>query len=310
MKTRIVTAVLFTLAILAFVIPGFHVPWLPIVLFFLVALGASLELHQALLHKVRPLKFRNMASSAFLLLAPCFIWYAYRDLRPAWHFIKKTALPLDAAWKTDMVWLLSLSVALTASLVLFFIFINVFSNILKRGPETIVHGAAESSSLIYLTLPLSMVPMFMFAVPNGYKWLLVAVFIPWISDVFAYFTGVTWGKTKILPRVSPNKSFEGFLGGIAGSMLVCSLYFLIFMGGAEPMRSSKLENFLYGLAFGLILSLVSQFGDWLASALKRWVRIKDFSHLLPGHGGILDRFDSVIMTLPAAMICAVFYYLF
>lgn len=309
MKTRIVTAVFFTIAILAFIIPAYALPWLPLVLFVLVALGASLELHQALLHKVSGLTYKSMMLGSLIMLSPLYIWYSYRELRPDWHFIKVSDLPLDAAWKTDMVWLLALGIAVTAAIAVFYIFAVILFNCLRRGPETLVKSIAESMSVLYIALPFSVVPLLMFAIPNGYRWLLLAIFLPWVSDVFAYFAGVTWGKTKILPRISPQKTFEGFLGGLVGSMLISSFYFIIAMNGQEPMKADRWQNFLYGLIIGLVLSLVSQMGDWLASALKRWVRIKDFSHLLPGHGGILDRFDSVILTLPLALLCALFYYL-
>lgn len=309
MKTRIITAVFFTLAILLFVIPGFKLAWLPIVLFAFVSMGASLELHQALLHKKSPLKFSTMLIESLIMLVPIYVWINYRALRPAWHILGKTTLPLDNNWQTDMVWLLSLSISTTA-IVAFFVFIIVMlSNVLRKGPEGILNAVAEASALIYLALPFSIVSIFMFAIPHGYFWLLPAIFLPWVSDVFAYFTGVMWGKTKILPKISPKKTFEGFIGGIVGSMLVSSFYFMIAMKGAEPLRDSLFQNFLFGLIIGLVLSLASQLGDWLASALKRWVRIKDFSNLLPGHGGIIDRFDSVILTLPCTLICAVFYYL-
>ncbi len=309
MKTRIVTAVIFTIAILAFIIPAFKLPWLPLILFSLVALGAALELHQAILHKVDGLTYRSMLTGALIMLTPVYIWYSYRDLRPGWHFLMANELPLDAAWKTDMVWLLSLGISLTAAVAFFYIFALIISSCLRQGPQSLVKSIGEAISVIYIALPLSVVSLLMFAVPNGYRWFLLAVFLPWVSDVCAYFAGVTRGKTKILPKISPNKSFEGFLGGLAGSMLVSSFYFLLFMHGQSPMREERWQNFVFGLLIGLVLSLVSQLGDWLASALKRWVRIKDFSHLLPGHGGILDRFDSVLMTLPVTLLCALIYYL-
>lgn len=309
MKTRIITATFFTLAILLFVVPGYKWAWLPIVLFAFVAMGASLELHQALLHKKSPLKFLTMLIESLVMLVPLYIWQSYKDLRPGWHVLAKADLPLDLNWKTDMVWLVSLSVSTTVIAAFFIFILVVITNLLKKGPDAILNAVAEASALVYLALPFSLVTIFMFAVPHGYFWLLISIFLPWVSDVFAYFTGVMWGKTKILPKISPKKTFEGFIGGLVGAMLVSSCFFMIVMKGEAPLRSSNLDNFLYGLLIGLILGLASQMGDWLASGLKRWVRIKDFSNLLPGHGGLIDRFDSVILTLPCAFICAIIYYL-
>ncbi len=309
MKTRIVTGVFFVIAILLFIIPAYRVAWLPLVLFGVVALGASLELHQALLHKVSGLTYRTMMLASLIMLVPAYIWSMYGYLRPGWHFLRASDLPLDAAWQTDMVWLLALGAATTAAVSLLYIFTVLLAVILKRGPEGLVKAAVECIPVFYIAMPFSVVTLFSYAIPNGYRWLLLAIFLPWVSDVFAYFSGVAWGRTKILPRISPKKTFEGFIGGLVGSMLVSGLYFMIFMAGSAPMRNVRWQNFLLGLLIGMILSLVSQMGDWLASALKRWVRIKDFSHLLPGHGGLLDRFDSVILTLPVALIASVFYYL-
>lgn len=310
MKTRIITAVIFTAIILAFVIPAFSLPFLPIILFTLIAMGASLELHQAILHKISGINFKTMLLGALLMLVPLIVWYVYRDLRPDWHFLRATDLPLDENWKTDMVWLLALGISLSAVVTLGYVFTVVLANCLGRGPAAISKGVAEVTAAVYLGMPFSVLVLYLYAVPHGYYWLLLALFLPWITDVFAYFSGVIWGKRKILPRISPKKTLEGFLGGMVGSMLVSSLVFITVMHGAEPLRDSRLDNFIFGLITGLVISLVAQLGDWLASSIKRWVRIKDFSHLLPGHGGLLDRFDSVILTLPVSLVCAIIYYLF
>ncbi|MGI6752075.1 MAG: phosphatidate cytidylyltransferase [Anaerovoracaceae bacterium] len=108
------------------------------------------------------------------------------------------------------------------------------------------------------------------------------------TDIFAYFTGVLIGKHKLCPKISPKKTKEGALGGVAGSMVLCGLFGFYFMG--------------FGLAASLILGLVgsifAQLGDLTASIFKRHMDIKDFGNLIPGHGGILDRFDSILFTAP------------
>ena len=114
------------------------------------------------------------------------------------------------------------------------------------------------------------------------------------SDIFAYFTGVFLGKHKMTPHLSPKKTWEGAVGGVLGSVLVCGLfgYFLC------P------EYLIHCLIIGLAGSPVSMCGDLTASAYKRKMGIKDYGKLIPGHGGIMDRFDSVFFTAPF-----VYYYI-
>ena len=117
----------------------------------------------------------------------------------------------------------------------------------------------------------------------------------WGSDTMAYVVGRKLGKTKIAPKLSPKKSLEGLIGGIVGAALIGIIFALIF-------RTQLLESFsnpilIFGLT-GAIGSVVSQIGDMAASAIKRNKGIKDYGTLIPGHGGILDRFDSVIFIAP------------
>lgn len=118
-----------------------------------------------------------------------------------------------------------------------------------------------------------------------YVWLIFI--IAFITDIFAYFTGYLFGKHKLIPKVSPKKTVEGSIGGIIGSTIMCVVFGYFFE------IDLKLIVFL-----GLFGSIVAQFGDLFASSIKRYVGIKDYGKLIPGHGGILDRFDSVILVAP------------
>jgi len=115
------------------------------------------------------------------------------------------------------------------------------------------------------------------------------------TDIMAYFTGMTLGRHKLCPKLSPKKSKEGAVGGVLGSMILCAVYGYFVM--PEAMWIS--------MAVGFFGSIVAQLGDLSASAFKRQMGIKDYGHLIPGHGGILDRFDSVMFTGPAVYYCAV-----
>jgi phosphatidate cytidylyltransferase len=118
---------------------------------------------------------------------------------------------------------------------------------------------------------------------------LFILFSVWISDSAAYFIGKSFGKHKLAPRVSPKKTWEGavagFVGG-AGGFLLLSLFFL----SSLPIMDS--------IVIGVIIGTVGQIGDLAESQLKRDAGVKDSSALIPGHGGILDRFDSLLFIMP------------
>ena len=119
-----------------------------------------------------------------------------------------------------------------------------------------------------------------------------------ITDTFAYFVGVSVGRTKIIPHISPKKTVEGSIGGAAGCMLFMILYgaFVINKAGTGVI---SLYHFA---AMGLLCGVVSQLGDWAASAIKRFAGIKDYGTLIPGHGGIMDRADSILFVAPVVYI--------
>lgn len=116
----------------------------------------------------------------------------------------------------------------------------------------------------------------------------------WGSDTCAYCVGVLIGRHKMSPKLSPKKSIEGAVGGVLGSMLLTLLYTNIF----RTAMGISMEEMLLLSAISGIGALISMVGDLTASAIKRNYDIKDYGHLIPGHGGILDRFDSVIFTAP------------
>jgi phosphatidate cytidylyltransferase len=130
--------------------------------------------------------------------------------------------------------------------------------------------------------------------PNGRDWVLLAIFATFATDTAAYFVGRLFGGTKIAPAISPGKTLEGSLGGIAGGIAaVLVLNWALDAGaGAE----------IVGLA--ALLPLVAEIGDLAESVIKRSAGVKDASHAIPGHGGFLDRLDSILFTVPL-----VYYYL-
>ena len=129
--------------------------------------------------------------------------------------------------------------------------------------------------------------------PWGRYLIFVPFLMAFLSDTGAYFVGVFFGKHKMAPVVSPKKSWEGFFGGIATAVVGMLLYGLIM----ERVFLFEV-NYLLALVYGLLGSLAGVMGDLSMSVIKRQVGIKDYGDLIPGHGGILDRFDSVMITAP------------
>ncbi len=123
----------------------------------------------------------------------------------------------------------------------------------------------------------------------------MALFGPWGSDVAAYFSGRFLGRHKLIPDISPKKTVEGSVGGVIFDGIAA-----VTFGFIVSLIDSGITEVHYGALFvaGMIISVVSQVGDLIASYIKRKYNIKDYGNLLPGHGGILDRFDSVLCVMP------------
>ncbi len=134
---------------------------------------------------------------------------------------------------------------------------------------------------------------------SGGNLLVFAIFIgAFITDTGAYFVGCFFGKHKLAPQLSPKKTIEGSVGGVVATVLAFCLY-----GYVGRLTFDYSVNIVNLAITAVLLALVSQVGDLAASAIKREIGIKDYGNLMPGHGGALDRFDSVLFTAP------VFYYL-
>ncbi|HEX6746085.1 MAG TPA: phosphatidate cytidylyltransferase [Longimicrobium sp.] len=130
---------------------------------------------------------------------------------------------------------------------------------------------------------------------HGTAILLFPVVLTWLSDTYAYFAGRLWGKRKLIPKVSPGKTVAGALGAVIGTPITAVGYSLL-LARFGTWQVGMVE----AAVFGLLISVAAQVGDLGESLLKRDVGVKDSGRLLPGHGGALDRFDSLFFTLPVA----------
>lgn len=175
-------------------------------------------------------------------------------------------------------------------------FILMIELILSKDKKNFMDVATTLIGIMYIPMMLVFLSFIRGRFVNG-KILMWYIFIAaWGSDIFAYIIGSRFGKHKFT-KVSPNKSIEGCIAGIVGATLIAIVYTVTINGILN-----------LGLRVGcaavitLILSLIGQVGDLAASSIKRYCGVKDFSELIPGHGGMLDRIDSVIFILPFAYI--------
>ncbi len=165
--------------------------------------------------------------------------------------------------------------------------------IISNMKINIVDIALTLFGICYIVIFLLFIPTLM-GRENGKLLVWYIIFAAWGTDVFAYFVGRKFGKHKFSP-ISPKKSIEGCIGGALGS-LVFIISYTIFLNNIYGMNI----NYILIGVIGIVLSIIGQVGDFSASTIKRYVGIKDFSNLFPGHGGMLDRIDSVIFIAPFA----------
>lgn len=131
--------------------------------------------------------------------------------------------------------------------------------------------------------------------PRGMAWVLVVILVTWIADSAAYLVGRSLGRRKLAPALSPNKTVEGALGGLAGAALVAVGCFALFGLPGEPLAAA---------GAGVALGIAGQIGDLSESLMKRQAGVKDSGNLIPGHGGILDRVDALLFALPVGWLIA------
>ncbi|NCC76027.1 MAG: hypothetical protein EOM08_06285 [Clostridia bacterium] len=289
MNQRILTGILFALAVSAFVIPGYWWPIVPLILLILVVSLSRTELDRALASRQLGLPPVLSRIGVLLFLLPLLTLLPQVKDLVAPIQLGQTWLGLFLLMAGQIAWAAVMSLTL----------------LILQGPQVMPRAVAAAVSTTYLAFPFGTAVVILMTLEQGWLWLIVALVTPWLSDVLAYFTGYFLGRHKIVPQISPKKTVEGSLGGLVGGMLALGLALPLITGFTYASFFTLPVHWLAVIAGGIVLSTASQLGDWLASGIKRWCDVKDFGAYLPGHGGTLDRFDSVLFTLPFTLLLAI-----
>lgn len=189
--------------------------------------------------------------------------------------------------------------AIMISLIVY-LFILLYASVFARMEYRTNDIALAFFCTLFVTISFSSI--LVTRIIRGGEHIYLLIFIgAWITDTFAYFTGKLFGKHRFIPQISPNKTLEGSIGGVIFCMIAFCVYGFI-LSFFIVKNSDITPNYFLLAAAGFFTSIVAQVGDLSASAIKRNYNIKDFGTVFPGHGGVLDRFDSVMAVAPIIMI--------
>lgn len=279
MLKRIITSIV-ALIILAPILI-FHNTWLLPVAMSILAVVGVLEMTACIGFKFK--WYLSIPICAVAAVLPIYMRYTFENGRALLSALK-----------------LCVSLAIVLSLYVFGV--AVFAN--KSVPIADA-GLLLASSLYILSAFTAIVYIHDYIINGSYIYLLTFI-CSWTTDIFAYFTGRFLGKHKLIPAVSPKKTVEGAIGGIVFCVASTVLFGFIIVKFFNPQAIIK-ANYLILAISGVLISIVSQVGDLIMSVIKRHYGIKDYGKVFPGHGGVLDRFDSVLaVSLILTVICTYF----
>ena len=276
MKKRIISAVI---AIIALIFIMMQPPLVMGITVFAVSLIALYEFYQS----VRKVEFYPVRVVGFFSCIMFLLYIISYSFAPNLSETKLGALS-KTLFQRNIVFLI-------IYIVIFYLMMQLIFNKKRFSLDDI---AVTLLGVIYVPFLLSFVFLIR-CMDNGFELVWIIFVGTFSTDVFAFFTGKLFGRKKLLPEVSPNKTVAGAIGGVIGS-IVCTTAFGYFY--VNLYEGVNLQFYQY-ILIGLICGVIAQVGDWAASAIKRSVGIKDFGHIMPGHGGLLDRIDSLLFTAPA-----------
>ena len=190
---------------------------------------------------------------------------------------------------------ITLLVAILAIVIILFVAVVFVAEIFRNRTTPIANISTTIAGVGYVALPMALMTVMPMLIGGNGDWraiyFLFYLFLVWGNDIFAYLAGVTMGRHKMCERLSPKKSWEGFVGGVLGLLAVGAV-------GAAVLDKS----YVVWMGLALIVSLSSVVGDLVESMFKRDAGVKDSGNIIPGHGGILDRFDAFIISVPFAFV--------
>lgn len=282
MKQRIITAIFFGAAMIGGVYGG---KLSFVLLFGVVTAGCAWELMGLLMSGGE--RFRPLRQGIGVLLGLCFYIQAAGEMLGYWNIMQSGSFALFSMMSFCVLIILELFLA---------------------GKKPFDHMGYYLLVLVYISLPFTLLAALSTAnagwapfsaaspyLPNRVFGLLLLV---WTNDTFAYFTGSRLGKTKLFERISPKKTWEGTIGGGIGAVLMAWGLSFVFPDFSTPQW----------LALGVVAAVFGTLGDLVESMLKRSVGVKDSGSLLPGHGGLLDRFDAFIFMIPFAWLVLMIFW--
>lgn len=192
---------------------------------------------------------------------------------------------------------------ITISLPLMFIY-----ELFRKSPTPIANVGTTLMGFIYVAMPMSMllfIPLMLTPDVWRAKIVLFYIFIIWANDSFAYLFGITLGKHRLFERISPKKSWEGFVGGLLGAALMGFIAAKDIISDMECCGMADINEtgiMVKWIGMALIAAVAGVFGDLVESLFKRSIDIKDSGRIMPGHGGWLDRFDALLLSIPFSFI--------
>ncbi len=186
-------------------------------------------------------------------------------------------------------------------LIFLIIFKIILGELFLQNKNPIINIGVTLTGLLYIVLPFSILNFFYYpemnyGFPSGRPLLIGFFIIIWGNDTFAYLSGMAFGKHKLFERISPKKTWEGTIGGGVFAVIAAIVLSFIY----------KDFNAFEWMGFALTIIIFGTFGDLFESLIKRTIGLKDSGNIMPGHGGILDRFDSILIAAPFAYLYIVF----
>ncbi|MCI9171636.1 phosphatidate cytidylyltransferase [uncultured Duncaniella sp.] len=181
------------------------------------------------------------------------------------------------------------------TLYLLYLIIRLVIQLYSREPSPLTNLAYSYMGQLYIALPLGIMSMY-YTLPNGTSLLMAMFIMIWLSDTGAFLVGSMMGRHKLFPRISPGKTWEGTIGGIIFVILSGVVMKTCFGQYFESV------SMLLLCSMGVVVAIFATWGDLVESLIKRTLGVKDSGTILPGHGGILDRIDSLLLVIPASLV--------